>query len=78
MGNHVLINSYPVAEVAPGVYEIDEFDCASAFLVVGDERALLDPEANWGWAIREGATMLQTDYAAEMIVYLARIGRRSL
>lgn len=41
MGNHALINSYPVAEVAPGVYEIDEFDCASAFLVVGDERALL-------------------------------------
>ena len=44
----------------------------------GDERALLDPEANWGWAIKEGATMLQTDYAAEMIVYLTRIGRRSL
>ena len=44
----------------------------------GDERALLDPEANWGWAIKEGATMLQTDYAAEMLVYLNRIGRHSL
>ena len=44
----------------------------------GDERALLDPDANWGWALGQGATMLQTDYAAEMIVYLTRIGRRSL
>ena len=34
--------------------------------------------ANWGWALGQGATMLQTDYAAEMIVYLTRIGRRSL
>ena len=28
-------------ECAPGIYEIDEFDCASCFLVVGEERALL-------------------------------------
>ncbi|MBR1920814.1 MAG: glycerophosphodiester phosphodiesterase family protein [Kiritimatiellae bacterium] len=43
-----------------------------------DKKALLDPEANWGWALRHGATMLQTDYAAEMLVYLNRIGRRHL
>jgi glyoxylase-like metal-dependent hydrolase (beta-lactamase superfamily II) len=28
-------------ECAPGIYEIDEFDCASCFLVVGEEKALL-------------------------------------
>lgn len=28
-------------ECAPGIYEIDEFDCASCFLVVGGEKALL-------------------------------------
>lgn len=43
----------------------------------GDVRALLDPDSNWGWAIERGATMIQTDYAAELIVYLMRKGRRS-
>ncbi|MBQ6400025.1 MAG: MBL fold metallo-hydrolase [Clostridia bacterium] len=28
-------------ECAPGIWEIDEFDCASVFLVIGGERALL-------------------------------------
>ncbi len=28
-------------ECAPGIYEIDEFDCASCFLVVGEEKARL-------------------------------------
>lgn len=31
----------PWFEFAPGTYEIDEFDCASIFLFVGEERALL-------------------------------------
>lgn len=42
----------------------------------GDKRALLDPEANWGWVLDQGATMIQTDYAAELIVWLMRKGRR--
>ncbi len=41
-----------------------------------DKRALLDPEANWGWVLDQGATMIQTDYAAELIVWLMRKGRR--
>ena len=44
----------------------------------GDERALLDPDANWGWVLEQGASMIQTDYAAELLVYLMRKGRRSL
>lgn len=44
----------------------------------GDERALLDPDAHWGWVLDQGATMMQTDYAAELIVYLLQNGRRKL
>ena len=43
-----------------------------------DKKALKDPDANWGWCIREGATMLQTDYGKEMLEYLTRIGRHTL
>lgn len=31
----------PVYACWPGIYEIDEFDCASCFLIVGERRALL-------------------------------------
>ena len=43
----------------------------------GDKRALLDPDGNWGWVLEQGATMLQSDYAAELIVYLMQKGRRN-
>ena len=35
------IRKMPWFEFAPDTYEIDEFDCASIFLFVGTERALL-------------------------------------
>ncbi len=41
-----------------------------------DSAALLDPEGNWGWWLGKGVTMIQSDYAAELIVYLTRKGRR--
>ena len=44
----------------------------------GDVRALTDADANWGWVLDQGATMLQTDYAAELLVYLMKKGRRKL
>ncbi len=44
----------------------------------GDVRALLDADGNWGWVLEQGASMIQTDYAAELIVYLTRKGRRNL
>ena len=40
--------------------------------------ALLDPDGNWGWILEQGTTMIQTDYAAELLVYLMRKGRRNL
>jgi len=33
--------AYPVKEIAKNTYEIDEFDCASIFLLVGEEKALV-------------------------------------
>ena len=43
-----------------------------------DFAALTDPDANWGWWLERGVTMIQSDYAAEMIVYLIQKGRRNL
>ena len=43
-----------------------------------DKAALLAPDENWGWWLEQGATMIQTDYAAELIVYLVGKGRRNL
>ncbi len=43
-----------------------------------DRKALKDPDANWGWILRQGATMVQTDYGAELIIYLIKNGRRTL
>jgi hydroxyacylglutathione hydrolase len=33
--------AYPYKEIAPNTYEIGEFDCASMFLLIGDEKAML-------------------------------------
>ena len=33
--------AFPYAEIAPNTYEIGEFDCASMFLLIGDEKAML-------------------------------------
>ncbi|MGN1020359.1 MAG: MBL fold metallo-hydrolase [Aristaeellaceae bacterium] len=36
-----MLREYPFARISPGVYEIDEFDNASIYLVEGEERAAL-------------------------------------
>ena len=42
-----------------------------------DFAALTDPDANWGWWLDRGVTIIQSDYAAELIVYLIQKGRRN-
>ena len=37
-----------------------------------------DPDGSWGWALEQGATMIQTDRPAELIKYLESKGRRNL
>ena len=44
-----------------------------------DERGFKgDPDGSWGWALKQGATMIQTDRPAELIKYLESKGRRNL
>ena len=43
-----------------------------------DPAALIDPEANWGWILKQDVTMIQTDCGAELLLYLTRIGRHNL
>ena len=44
-----------------------------------DERGFKgDPDGSWGWALEQGATMIQSDRPAELIKYLEKKGRRNL
>ena len=40
-----------------------------------DERSLKDPDGGWGWCLRQGATMIQTDSPVECGAWLRKIGR---
>ena len=51
-----MINVYPVAEVAPGVFEIDEFDCDDVFVVKGSKRALVMDTAGFNLLEAEEAS----------------------
>ena len=44
----------------------------------GETRGFTNPSQTWGWSLEQGATMLQTDYGAELLVYLNNIGRHTL
>lgn len=35
-----------------------------------DEKAMVDPDANWGWIIGQGATVIQTDRPVDLLEYL--------
>lgn len=41
-----------------------------------DDKAVDDPDANWGWVLDKGATIIQTDRPALLIRYLQSKGRR--
>ncbi|MDR1330527.1 MAG: glycerophosphodiester phosphodiesterase family protein [Tannerella sp.] len=41
-----------------------------------DERAVLDPAANWGWIVEQGTNIIQTDRPRELLDYLKQAGRR--
>jgi glyoxylase-like metal-dependent hydrolase (beta-lactamase superfamily II) len=52
--------AYPIVAFKPDTYEIDEFDCASIFLLVGDERAMVI-DAGVGIGDLKGAIEAITD-----------------
>lgn len=37
-----------------------------------------DPEGSWGWCLKQGATMIQTDRPEDLIRYLNSLGRHTL
>ena len=37
----MLSRKLPFYEIENGIYEIDEFDCVSVFVIVGEKRALV-------------------------------------
>lgn len=41
-----------------------------------DAKSLEDPDANWGWVIEKGATIIQTDNPHELLQYLEKKGLR--
>ena len=41
-----------------------------------DKRSLKNPDGGWGWCLRQGATIIQTDYPVECGAWLRKIGRR--
>ena len=51
---------------------------ADRALPKGKVLRLVDPDAVWGRALGWGASMIQTDYGAELLVYLNRLGRHTL
>lgn len=43
----------------------------------GDNRSLLEsPDEGWGWYVRRGVDIIQTDWVTELAGYLERIGKR--
>jgi len=69
------MNTIKAAPGAPRIWVNTLWDSLSANH--SDRAALIDPEANWGWWLDRGATMIQSDYAAELVVWLAQKGRRN-
>ena len=69
------LDSLKSAPGAPRIWVNTLWDSLSANH--SDFAALTDPDANWGWWLERGVTMIQSDYAAELIVYLTRKGLRN-
>lgn len=42
-----------------------------------DDRSLKNPDDGWGWCLRQGATMIQTDRPVECGAWLRKIGRHA-
>jgi glycerophosphoryl diester phosphodiesterase len=43
-----------------------------------DERAVLDPDAAWGWIVEQGTNIIQSDRPRELLASLKRLGKRTL
>jgi len=41
-----------------------------------DEKAVDDPDKYWGWVVKNGANIIQTDRPQELLDYLKSINKR--
>lgn len=56
----MLTRLYPMVQFKKDTWEIDEFDCASIFLLIGSERALLI-DSGFGIGDLRGAVEMVTE-----------------
>jgi len=63
----MLTRLYPMVQFKKDTWEIDEFDCASVFLLVGSERALLI-DAGFGIGDLRGVVEMITDKPVTLVI----------
>jgi len=63
----MLTRLYPMVQFKENTWEIDEFDCASVFLLIGSERALLI-DTGFGIGDLRGAVGMITDKPVTLVV----------
>ena len=63
----MLTKLYPMVQFRKDTWEIDEFDCASIFLLIGSERALLI-DTGFGIGDLKGAVEMLTDKPVTLVI----------
>lgn len=63
----MLTRLYPMVQFRKDTWEIDEFDCASIFLIIGEERALLI-DTGFGIGDLRGAVEMLTDKPITLVI----------
>lgn len=58
---------YPMVQIRKGIWEIDEFDCASIFLIIGEERALMI-DTGFGIGDIRGVVEMLTDKPITLVI----------
>lgn len=63
----MLTKLYPMVQFRKDTWEIDEFDCASMFLIIGEERAMLI-DTGFGIGDLRGAVEMLTDKPVMLVI----------
>ncbi len=63
----MLTKLYPMVQVRKGIWEIDEFDCASIFLIIGTEKALM-LDTGFGIGDIRGVVEMITDKPIQLVL----------
>ncbi len=63
----MLTKLYPMVQIEKGIWEIDEFDCASIFLIIGSEKAMV-LDTGMGIGDLRGAIEMITDKPLQCVI----------